>query len=366
MKRVLIAIAALAAAPACYADTFGNGVNMFTIDFVTIGNPGNPADTTGRPNPAGSVPYVYQMGKYEISEQMIDKANALGNLGITKDTRGPDKPATSISWNEAAQFVNWLNTSSGFSPAYKFDASGNYQLWQPSDPGYNSANQFRNSLARYVLPSANEWYKSAYFDPVAGIYHLYPTGSDTAPMPVPSGTAAGTAVFAGQFSGQPGPADITQAGGLSPYGTMAQGGNAAEWNETEISNLPPQPGAASIRGGGFADNGGQLRSDVIFGNPIASYESDLVGFRVAAVVPEPNSAVIFATGSLAIAGLWIRPSITGRRKNVSSARGMGQAAEEQEKQQRPTTCLADKGEAVALRGTRCAARAGGPNSELVR
>ena len=97
------------------ADTFGSAANTFDIEFVTIGNPGNAADTTGNPNPAGSVPYTYRMGKFEISEQMIDKANTLGSLGITKDTRGPDKPATRISWNEAARFINWLNTSVGLS-----------------------------------------------------------------------------------------------------------------------------------------------------------------------------------------------------------------------------------------------------------
>jgi len=55
-----------------------------------------------------------------VSEDMITKANAEGSLGITKDTRGVDKPATSVSWNEAARFVNWMNTSSGYSAAYKF------------------------------------------------------------------------------------------------------------------------------------------------------------------------------------------------------------------------------------------------------
>lgn len=39
---------------------------------------------------------------------MIDKANTLGGLGITKDTRGPDKPATDVSWNEVARFINFL------------------------------------------------------------------------------------------------------------------------------------------------------------------------------------------------------------------------------------------------------------------
>ena len=86
------------------ADVFGSGTNSFEIEFVTIGDPGNPADTTGDPNPGGSVAYTYRIGKYEISEDMIDKANALGGLDITKDTRGPNKPATRVSWFEAAYF----------------------------------------------------------------------------------------------------------------------------------------------------------------------------------------------------------------------------------------------------------------------
>src|SRR5436190_13212222 len=103
MKRsfsAVIAVLCLIAADA-RGDTFGSGTNSFSVDFVTIGSPGNPPDTVGTPFQAGSVGYTYQIGKYEISEQMIDKANALGGLGITKDTRGPNKPATNISWFEA-------------------------------------------------------------------------------------------------------------------------------------------------------------------------------------------------------------------------------------------------------------------------
>ncbi len=65
------------------ADMFGTGGNQFTIDFVTIGNPGNPADTTGTPFAAGRADYVYRMGQHEISRDMITKANAAGSLGIT-------------------------------------------------------------------------------------------------------------------------------------------------------------------------------------------------------------------------------------------------------------------------------------------
>ena len=34
-------------------ESFGSGDNAFSMDFVTIGNPGNAADTMGSPNLAG-------------------------------------------------------------------------------------------------------------------------------------------------------------------------------------------------------------------------------------------------------------------------------------------------------------------------
>ena len=53
--------------------TFGTGGNAFTMEFVEIGNPGNAGDTTGWPTSSGSVAYTYQMGKHEVSEDMINK-----------------------------------------------------------------------------------------------------------------------------------------------------------------------------------------------------------------------------------------------------------------------------------------------------
>ena len=67
--------------------TFGSGANTFTMDFATIGNPGNAADTTGAPNPAGAVAYEYGLGKFEVSEDMINKFNNSQSLTITKDMR---------------------------------------------------------------------------------------------------------------------------------------------------------------------------------------------------------------------------------------------------------------------------------------
>jgi hypothetical protein len=34
------------------------------------------------------IPISYRIGMFEISEDMIDKANTIGSLGITKDIRG--------------------------------------------------------------------------------------------------------------------------------------------------------------------------------------------------------------------------------------------------------------------------------------
>jgi formylglycine-generating enzyme required for sulfatase activity len=293
--------------------TFGSGGNTFNMEFVTIGNPGNTADTTGAPNPAGAVGYEYGIGKFEVSEDMIDKYNAnfgtANSLVITKDTRGPNKPATSVSWNEAARFVNWLNTSTGNQAAYKFtttDVNDNIALWVSGDPGYDASNPYRNSLAKYFLPSYNEWYKAAYYNPNDNTYYDFPNGSNTAPTAVASGTTAGTAVYNQSF-GQ-GPADVNQAGGLSPYGVMGLGGNVFEWEESSVDLANSSDSSSrGVRGGNWGNLSDDLSSSTRF-NFGPSLEGDLVGFRVASLsssappaVPEPSMMVIgtlFGLGGL--------------------------------------------------------------------
>ncbi len=213
--------------------SFGSGATQFNMEFVEIGDADNAADTTGAPDPAGAVSYVYNIGKFEVSRDMVTKANTEGDLGIplsaSPEFTSADQPATSVSWNEAARFVNWLNTSQGFLPAYKFEfqpgdvgysANANIELWDSADAWrLDGENRFRHKDARYWLPSVDEWYKAAYYDPVSDSYFNFPTGSDTAPMPVAGGTTADTAVYNRQSI----PADIMDAGGLSPFGVMAMG-----------------------------------------------------------------------------------------------------------------------------------------------
>jgi hypothetical protein len=230
--------------------TFGSGGNTFNMEFVTIGNAGNAADTTGVPSPAGAVGYEYGIGKFEVSEDMITKFNASQLLQITKDTRGTAKPATNVSWNEAARFVNWLNTSTGGSAAYKFTTLGvndNIALWTASDTlDYEATNPYRSKRATYVLPSFNEWYKAAYYNPTNSTYYDFPNGRNTAPTAVASGTADNTAVY----NGQSGPADVDQAGGLSPYGVMGLGGNVREWDESSSDLLNSSDSSSrGFRGG---------------------------------------------------------------------------------------------------------------------
>ncbi len=192
-----------------WADSFGQGNQQFDIDFVTIGDPGNAPDPDNNPNsfqgypgayPVGDVSYTYRIGKYEISRGQIDTANALGNLGITLvdmtefGGNGPNQPATGVNWFEAAKFVNWLNSSSGYTEAYKVRA-GEFQNWEPTDAGYDPNNVFRNRLAHYFLPSVDEWYKAAFYDGKSDVYYTYATGSDTDPTPTAGGTTPGTAVY---------------------------------------------------------------------------------------------------------------------------------------------------------------------------
>ena len=302
-KKMTVALAVtsvLMSAPLVQADSF-TGFNM---DFVDIGDAGNADDIS---DGYGAVDYVYQMGKYQVSEALIDAYNTnSGGPAITYATQGANKPAGGLSWNEAARFVNWLNVDTGYAPAYKFTTGGgndNISLWTVADAGYNANNPFRNTLAHYVLPSEDEWYKAAYYDPNkaggAG-YYTYATGSDTAPTNVAGGTAPGTAVFRQPYAD--GPADVTNAGGLSPYGTMGQGGNLDE----SCESLYTQPYNGSnnnpinsrvIRGGTWYDwptNKGSRD----YHSP--GYEASSSGFRVATVtpVPEPSSVSLIVIGAV--------------------------------------------------------------------
>ena len=81
---------------------------------------------------------------------------------------------------------------------------------------------------------------------------------------------------------------MDQAGGLSPYGTMAQGGNVTEWMETEADGVNNSPSAVRIeRGGGWRNDSSRLLATGVFSD-LPSDGFDDIGFRVASV-PEPGT-----------------------------------------------------------------------------
>ena len=297
----LFAVITINLQPSAQADTFGTSGNEFTVDFVNIGNAGNAADTTTY----GAVPYEYRASIYEISQDAITKATASGMSNVTAGAWTGNQPAANISWYEAAAFVNFLNMSSGKTAAYDLSWSGtawSMALWS-SEQAWTAGgtNLYRNKDAFYFLPSENEWYKAAYYKgggTNAG-YWLYPTASSSAPTAVASGTNADTAVYNNVGSV---PAIVDSAGGLSPYGTMGQGGNVFEWNESALDGTNSSSSESrAVRGGDWFNTEDFLRSsDRLNSDPSSGVF--LIGFRVASV-PEPSTYALLAMS--AAGALWM-------------------------------------------------------------
>lgn len=311
-----------------YADLFGSGSNEINIPFVPIDNPGNADHVRANTGDLGGVAYRYRMGKYEISRAMISAYNSVNAITIVMDDmtnyggNGVNRPATGVSWYEAARFVNWLNTSKGFPPAYKFtssDPDARHISWSSAEAGYDPNNPVRNSLARYFIPTHDEWYKAAYYDPNlnSGVdnYWNYPTSTDRSPTYVTQGTAPNTIVHG--LDRSVGPADITNAGGLSPYGTMAQGGNVQEWTEAKNAN----PSAYIVlRGGSWVAGSAGLHVNSVSSSQ-GQYSYYTRGFRVASTAdPLPFEIVSIEIGSAAnkITITWNSEPLTQYRLQASN------------------------------------------------
>jgi formylglycine-generating enzyme len=283
--------------PSAQADTFGTSGNEFTIDFVNIGNTDNAADTTSY----GAVPYEYRASTHEISQDAITKATASGMADVRAGAWTGNQPAADISWYEAAAFVNFLNTNSAKTAAYDLSWNGtdwSMSLWS-SEQAWTAGgtNLYRNKNAYYFLPSENEWYKAAYYNAAGSNHFLYPTASSSVPTAVASGTTAGSAVYNGVASV---PAIVDSAGGLSPYGTMGQGGNVFEWTESAFDGTNSSASEVrAYRSGSWYNTEDFLRSSSR-GNFDPRAENGHFGFRVASV-PEPSTyALLLMTAAGAL------------------------------------------------------------------
>ncbi len=163
--------------------------------------------------------------------------------------------------------------------------------------------------AGYWIPTENEWYKAAYYQPVGAggpsdSYWLYPTASDS----VPAGNTIGVAdsgnfqyngIYARDQNGLP--TYLTDGGAYginsaSYYGTFDQGGNVYEWNEA-IGSIGSTT-ARGKRGGSWFEGESYLRSSSrALSTPTDEYVES--GFRVSSV-PEPTTGILIILGGAAL------------------------------------------------------------------
>jgi sulfatase modifying factor 1 len=198
------------------------------------------------------------------------------------------QPTAGTSWHEAARFCNWLTTGDANTGYYTIVGG----LPAPNALGHDAYAALYGTT--YFIPTEDEWYKAAYYNGSAGIYYDYPTGSNSMPDGIDfAGDTTFDAVFNDGYN-QGHPNAVTNAGVASPYGTIGQGGNVWEWNETAIYTSHPL--WRGFRGGSWL---GAYHELLVTGG-IAdepTFEFSYLGFRVASI-PEPGSIVLLLTGAL--------------------------------------------------------------------
>jgi len=288
------------------------------IEMVTVGNVGNAADAGNASEASvyGAVPYVFQIGKYEVSLAEytaflnavaatdtnslynpsmgtdlniagIEQSGADGSYTYTMIGSG-DRPVTYVSWFDCARFCNWLHNGR---PTGAQDVGTTERGAYTLDGATSGAGFTRVWAAKYWIPSVDEWYKAAYHQPSgqggdSDNYWLYPTGSNAAP----GNDIGATPNEANHYDGSD--YSVTQSGSYDPnqnyltdvgayegsanhYGTFDQGGNVFEWNDAVISGS-----FRGLRGGSWDNNENDLRSSYRdFNNPDFVYNN--IGFRVA-------------------------------------------------------------------------------------
>ena len=304
-----------------------------TIALSPVGNSGNPADsTTGY----GSVGYDYRIGTYEVTNSQyaefltakvpdsdplglyvslmgydlsggISRSGLPGNFTYTARENMGDKPVTFVSWYDAIRFANWLHNGQGSGDT----ESGAYTLLGGTPTPTNGDSITRNPGATWFLPSEDEWYKAAYYQPEgqggdSDNYWAYPTRSNSVPSIATANSSGdidnpGTNVANyNRGADWRGDGNVTTVGSAGPssasfYGTSDQAGNVFEWNEGLNGGF-----FRGLRGGGWELNSNYLpASSRTYDNP--SGELPGRGFRVASAVPEPSG---FALAVFALLGLF--------------------------------------------------------------
>jgi len=311
-KTLSLWLAALACLP------FGSTASAEAIQWVTVGDPGNAADTD--PAGRGAVADSFQIMKYEFTNQQYTDflnsvaktdtyslynsnmgSNARGGItrsgvsgGYTYAVRSNmgDKPVNYVSWFDAARVSNWYQNGATSSSSTE---TGAYTLVGGQTTGNAPA---VNNGATFYLPTEDQWYKAAYYKggSTSAGYWDYATQSDTAPTAVTAGaTGDGSAGSTGNFAnfsngadwnGQNGNVTTVGTNGVSSaYGAFDMSGNLTEWND-----LTGAAGSSRGQRGGNRASSNPVRlssSSSNSGDP--SGEDDNIGFRLASPVSSPSA-----------------------------------------------------------------------------
>ena len=284
------------------------------VEIVTVGNPGNAGDSIQFQGAFGGVGYEYAIAKYEVTTGQyaaflsavaatdpyglydtrmwthaqgckIERTGASGSYAYAVAPDWANRPVNFISWGDAARFANWLHNGQPTGPPDLSTTEDGSYLLNGMMMDKELEDVVREPDATWVIPTENEWYKAAYHrnDGVTGNYWNYPTramnGVSNDLIDPDPGNNATFQMINGDFTIGP-PYYRTEVGAhensVSAYGTLDQGGNVLEFNETV-----PEHDIRGIRGGSW------FWGDVgKWGRPVDMHSSDQfsdLGFRVAKV-----------------------------------------------------------------------------------
>ncbi len=321
MKNLSIAAALLMGVASVSSAKDWLGAN--NTHFVEVGNAGNSAHAdTG----FGSVGYQYSIGKYEVTNAQYAKfMNAVGSNTVNVNgttvklfggfdasssyskfslieqsadgktfsaASGKENYAVNfISGFGAAMYCNWLTNGASETATMEDLLTGAYNFGKFGASIDIFKEENINGNGTYRLPSADEWFKAAYYNPESDSYTLYAVGDTiSADMANYNNRNGGTASVK-QYEMYP-----------SFYGTLNQSGNVIEY----IVLVNEAGERIGTIGGGFYSSGYALKSDasIVYLVPdnLAGRAS---GFRLAysaPSIPEPSAyAMMFGLLALGFA-----------------------------------------------------------------